>query len=98
MPVDETRFCKAFKTALKVAGVPTGRFTVHGLRHTYASQMLAKGAPIAWVSKQLGHAHVTTTLDFYAWALPQGDSKLASLLDPVTTRDRNGSAGADDGT
>jgi integrase len=98
LPLDEARVRKLFKAAVKAAGLPAGRFTVHSLRHTYASQMLAKGAPITWVSKQLGHAHVTTTLDFYSWALPQGDSKLASLLDPVTTRDQSGAVGADDAT
>lgn len=87
-PLDETRVRKAFKAAINAAGLPS-HFTVHSLRHTYASQMLAKGAPIAWVSRQLGHANVTTTLDFYAWALPQGDAALASLLDPVTSRDQD---------
>lgn len=82
-PLDETRVRKAFKAAVKAAGLQESRFSVHSLRHTYASQMLAKGAPIAWVSRQLGHAQVTTTLDFYAWALPQGDAALASLLDPA---------------
>jgi integrase len=84
-PLDETRVRKAFKAAVKAAGLPA-RFTVHSLRHSYASQMIAKGAPITWVSAQLGHASVQTTLDFYAWALPQGDNRLASLLDPVATR------------
>ena len=96
-PLDETRIRKAFKVALKAVGLPEGRFTVHSLRHTYASLMLAKGAPLAWVSRQLGHANVTTTLDFYAWALPQGDAALASLVDPVTTRDQTPSAGGTSG-
>lgn len=86
-PLDEARVRRVFKAAVKATGLPT-RFTVHSLRHSYASQMLAKGAPITWVSAQLGHASVQTTLDFYAWALPQGDSRLASLLDPVTSRDQ----------
>jgi integrase len=97
-PLDETRVRKAFKTAIRAAGLPESRFTVHSCRHSYASQMLAKGAPLTWVSRQLGHAQVTTTLAFYAWALPQGDAALASLLDPVTSRDQNASAGGNDAT
>jgi integrase len=60
--------------------------------------MLAKGAPIPWVSTQLGHSSVQTTLDFYSWALPQGDTKLASLLDPVTSRDQKASGSTDSGS
>ena len=53
--------------------------------------------PITWVSQQFGHASVQTTLDYYAWALPQGDNRLASLLDPVTSRDQTTSGSQDDG-
>jgi integrase len=96
-PLDETRVRKAWKAALKATGLPA-RFTVHSLRHSYASQMLMKGAPITWVSQQLGHVSVQTTLDYYAWALPQGDNRLASLLDPVTSRDQNAPGRTSDAT
>jgi hypothetical protein len=33
------------------------------MRHTFAILALAAGVPIEWVSKQLGHASVKTTLD-----------------------------------
>ena len=37
-------------------------------RHTYATTMLMGGAPLAYVSKQLGHASVATTLkSYYRW-------------------------------
>jgi integrase len=84
-PLDEARVRKAWKAAVKTAALPA-RFTVHSLRHSSASQMLMKGAPISWVSQQLGHASVQTTLYYYAWyyawALPQGDNRLASLSIP----------------
>ena len=35
-------------------------------RHTYASLLLAAGAPITYVSAQLGHANASTTLRYYA--------------------------------
>jgi integrase len=60
--------------------------------------MLVKGAPIAWVSQLLGHASVQTTLDYHARALPQGDNRLASLLDPVTSRDQEASGRTNDAT
>jgi site-specific recombinase XerD len=42
-------------------------------RHTYASQLLAEGAPITYVAAQLGHARPTTTLAHYAHWIPRGD-------------------------
>jgi integrase len=42
-----------------MAGVEPLR--IHDLRHTAASLMLSSGMPIAMVSRQLGHASVSTT-------------------------------------
>ena len=54
----------AFRRTLKRAGLPA--FRLYDLRHTYASLLLAAGAPITYVSAQLGHANPTTTLRYYA--------------------------------
>ena len=37
----------------------------HDLRHTYASLLIAKGVDVAYLSRQLGHANITTTLNTY---------------------------------
>ena len=63
-PLDESRVRKAFKRALGRAKLPG--FRVYDLRHTYASLLLAAGAPITYVSAQLGHANPSTTLRYYA--------------------------------
>lgn len=39
--------------------------TMHGLRHTCASMLIAKGVPIADVSAQLGHSSIDITLRTY---------------------------------
>ena len=39
--------------------------TMHGLRHTYASMLIAEGVPVSEVSAQLGHASVDITLRVY---------------------------------
>lgn len=40
----------------------------YNARHTYATINLMGGAPVAWVSKQLGHARLETTLrSYYRW-------------------------------
>ena len=48
-------------------------FRLYDLRRTYASLLLAAGAPITYVSAQLGHANPSTTLRYYAkWIPSQG--------------------------
>jgi integrase len=42
------------------------RLRLHDLRHTFASLLIAQGANVVFVSRQLGHASSNTTLGFYA--------------------------------
>jgi integrase len=42
---------------------PTLRF--HDLRHTYAALLIAQGLSVVYVSRQLGHAYPSFTLDNY---------------------------------
>jgi integrase len=46
---------------------------VHDARHTYASLMLRRGVPIAYVSKQLGHSSIQITVDLYGHFIPGAD-------------------------
>lgn len=38
---------------------------VHDLRHTYASWAIQSGTPLPVIQRQLGHEHITTTIDTY---------------------------------
>lgn len=42
-------------------------------RHTYASMMISSGEPIKWLSKQLGHSDMVTTLRTYVEWLDDAD-------------------------
>nr|WP_094689597.1 site-specific integrase [Aeriscardovia aeriphila] len=53
-----------FAKACDAARVP--RMTIHDLRHTAASLMVASGANVKVVQRQLGHASASMTLDVYA--------------------------------
>jgi len=53
-----------------VRGSGLARITFHGLRHTHASVLLAKGLPVKVVSERLGHATVQITLDTYGHVMP----------------------------
>jgi hypothetical protein len=64
------RYKKPFKDAIRVAGLPD-EFTFHGLRHTYASQLVQAGIPLLVVAEQLGHANAYTVSKTYAHLAPQ---------------------------
>ncbi len=53
-----------FKETVCRAGLPT-EFVFHGLRHTYASQLVQAGTPLSIVAKQLGHANTDTVSRTY---------------------------------
>lgn len=53
-----------FAAILATAGLPA-RYTPHGLRHTFAVEMIEAGAPLEWLQQQLGHASVVLTRDLY---------------------------------
>ena len=59
------------------AGLPVIRF--HDLRHTAATHMLRNGIPVHVVSRYLGHATVSTTLDTYSHVIP-GDMESAAAV------------------
>ena len=60
-----------FQNILKKSGVPAR--PLYNLRHTFASQMISKGADIVWVSKTLGHKNVSITLTVYTKFIKEED-------------------------
>ena len=45
--------------------------TPYSLRHTHTSYLLSKGIPIEYISKRLGHATISQTLDTYSHLLEE---------------------------
>lgn len=59
---------RPMKAACEAAGiVPLG---IHELRHSYASLLVNKGVPLAYVAKQLGHASTVMVERHYAHLAP----------------------------
>ncbi|MBR2132561.1 MAG: site-specific integrase [Oscillospiraceae bacterium] len=52
----------------------------HGLRHTSATLLIASQQDVKTVSKRLGHAQTSTTMNIYAHALQESDRKAADAL------------------
>jgi hypothetical protein len=67
-PCDPRNALRAFKAAATRAGVPAAG--LHTLRHSAASVVLTKGAPLKVVSKILGHSSIAITGDVYGHVSP----------------------------
>jgi integrase len=59
---------RSFEAIVERSGVP--KIGVHDLRDTHATFLLLDGVPVTVVSKRLGHAKVSITLDTYSHILP----------------------------
>ncbi|HBM98002.1 MAG TPA: site-specific integrase [Ruminococcus sp.] len=70
-----------FSKFIKRSGLPY--VTLHSLRHTNATLMIAEGTDVCTVSKRLGHANTATTLNIYAHALKSKDMEAANTLESV---------------
>ena len=56
------------------------KIRLHDLRHTGATLLLGQNVDIETVSKRLGHAKPSVTLDIYGHALPENDKKASDLI------------------
>lgn len=65
---------KIFEKILKKYNFPIINF--HSIRHTSASLQLSKGINIADISRRLGHADISTTLNIYSHAYNSGSDKI----------------------
>ena len=59
---------------------PLPRVTLHALRHTHATLLLAAGVPLHVVSRRLGHASEAFTAQVYAHVLPQQGEQAAAAF------------------
>ena len=72
------RITNGFAKVVKALGIDC---TLHGLRHTHVSQLIAGGVDILTISRRLGHASASITLDVYGHLLSGTDAKAAEITE-----------------
>ncbi len=82
--IHNTWYRKHFVPAVRQAGLPD-RLRFHDLRHTCVALLVAQGAPVLAISRQLGHSNIRTTMDTYGHLLPEMVGDLADRLDAAYT-------------
>ena len=70
---------KWFTEFIEKNGFP--KVSLHSLRHSNASMMIAEGVDIRTVSQRLGHADTSTTLNIYTHAMKSRDLEAAEKLE-----------------
>lgn len=58
-----------------------GRPTIHDLRHSHASWLIAAGVPLTVIQRRLGHESIKTTSDTYGHLAADADVAAAAALD-----------------
>jgi integrase len=75
---------KWFKKFLQQNNLPP--ITIHGLRHTNASIMIANNVDIITVAGRLGHADKSTSIRIYGHMLNKKERQAAEIIANQTTR------------
>ncbi len=64
------------------------KITLHELRHTASTLLVAQGMDIATISKRLGHSRISTTLNIYTHSLPEKDREASDMLERIYNDDK----------
>jgi integrase len=74
---------KQWTVAMAAAGL---KVTLHALRHTHVSSLIAAGVDILTISRRLGHASPTITLGVYGHLFSNTDDKAAQVMEAMFAR------------
>jgi integrase len=77
--IHENTFRPIFTAAAKRAGIPNN-VSPNSLRHHAAAFLIHRGASVLQVSKMLGHAKPSITLDVYAYLFSDSMEQVAGML------------------
>ena len=77
-PLDPEAFGRTVPKICEEAGL--GHWSIHELRHSCASLLLAQEVPLEVVAEQLGHASIRVTKDVYGHLMPRSRAKAAEAM------------------
>jgi len=83
-PTPPNRLTRRWQDACVSLDLP--RVSFHALRHTHASALIAAGKDVVMISRRLGHANPTVTLNVYAHLFKRDDSAAADAIEAAMTR------------
>jgi integrase len=83
---------KAWPRIMAAIGMP--KVTVHSLRHTHASMLIASGVDILTISRRLGHSSPTITLGVYGHLIHGTDDRAAAIMEAAFGNGSNLVAGS----
>jgi integrase len=78
-PMSPDNLSRDWSRTCRRLGLPSVSF--HALRHTHASALIAAGLDVLTISRRLGHAKPTTTLNTYGHLFKQTDSAAAEAIE-----------------
>jgi integrase len=78
-PQSPNAVTKAWAAAVTKHKLP--RVSLHALRHTHASQLIASNMDVLTISRRLGHGSPTITLGIYGHKFKDTDSAAATIIE-----------------
>jgi integrase len=78
-PIPPNRLTRRWQDACRALDLP--RVSVQALRHTHASALIAAGLDVVAISRRLGHANPTVTLNIYGHLFKKDDSGAATAIE-----------------
>ncbi len=78
-PQSPNMITKGWPRAMAAVGMPG--VTLHSLRHTHASMLIASGMDVLTVSRRLGHGSPTITLRVYGHLIHGADDRAAQIME-----------------
>ncbi len=69
------------------------QFTLHDLRHFYASALIAAGCDVVTVQRALGHSSATITLNIYSHLWPTAEDRTRAAAKRLDARGRRAPCG-----
>lgn len=93
-PVSSSAWSVVWRSAIKRAKLPAEGFTLHSLRHYFATLLIHNGASVKTVQLALGHASADITLKTYLHEWPDQLDRTRNLVDAALGQ-RSSAASAD---